>query len=449
MTSNDSEEHITESEANGDGGDVGAQPPTGLKRAWVMTSATSLALGLVTFLVAPLAARVLGPTERGRLVTIQLLPQLLADLSALGLGFAIIHFGARKRTSIGSLLRWSLRPALLGSVIMFTVGQVLAAPITRGAANDERLLRIYVLLCPLTAFMVLALESFRAIGDFKRWNTFVLLYGLTWPVALVVGIVPDDPSLELIVIVHLCAITLLLVVLWALVLRRHWHDRATPATTESDYIRYGLKSAASTIPRSANAKLDQVVMSFRVGRDDLGLYAAAVGWSGLTTPVMRGLIGVSMPHLSGAREDQVLARTRQLITSGLAAIAILGVGGFAATWLMWGPLYGSAYSSAMSAAMVLIPAALFLEYNAVLGNVLRSLDRPGLVAFLETGVLSLSTIALLVSLQFDPVLGPAIVSLATYVLACIIYAVLIARHLHVPTIRLIDIAALKPRRRVQ
>ena len=344
-------------------------------------------------------------------------------------------------------MRWSLRPALLGSVIMFSIGQLLAAPITRGSAADERLLRIYLLLCPLTAFMVIALESFRAIGDFRRWNTFLLLYGLTWPVALVVGIIPADPSLELIVIVHLSMISLLLVVLWTLVLRRHWNALAEPCTTKSDYIRYGLKSAASTIPRSANAKLDQVVMSFRVGRDDLGLYAAAVGWSGLTTPVMRGLIGVSMPHLSGAREDQVLARTRQLVTSGLAAIVILGLAGLAATLLMWGPLYGSAYSSAMSAAMVLIPASLFLEYNGVLGNVLRSLDRPGLVAMLETAVLTLSTIALLVSLQFDPVLGPAIVSLATYVLACMIYAVVIARHLEIPVIRLIDLAALNQRRR--
>ena len=412
-----------------------------------MTSATSLGLGLVTFAVAPIAARLLGPNGRGRLVTVQLLPQLLADLAALGIGFSIVHFGSRKPRSIGTLLRWSFRPALIGSVTMFAIGQLLAGRITRGSPSDEHLLRIYLVLCPLTAFMVIAIESLRAAGDYKRWNLFLFVYGLAWPAALVVGVIPSTPSLGLIVAVHLALISAILVVVWATVLRRSWRNRDEPATTQSNYVRYGLKSAASTIPRSANAKLDQVVMSFRVRRDDLGLYAVAVGWSGLTTPIMRGLIGVSMPHLSGAAPDQVLVRTRQLITSGLVAVGLLTVAGLAATWILWDPLYGSAYSSAISAAMVLIPAALFLEYNAVLGNILRSLDRPGLVAVLETGVLVASTIALLVSLQFDPVLGPAIVSLVTYLAACILYAIAIGRELKVRPTRLVDLSMIRlPRR---
>jgi hypothetical protein len=70
--------------------------------------------------------------------------------------------------------------------------------------------------------------------------------------------------------------------------------------------------------------------------------------------------------------------------------------------------------------------------------VLRSLDRPGMVALLEAGIMVVSTIALLAVLRIDEVMGPALVSLATYGIACIGYAYYICRQLDVPMRRLID-----------
>jgi O-antigen/teichoic acid export membrane protein len=90
-----------------------------LGTAWLLTTATNTTLGLAAFLVTPWAANILGPDNRGRLTAIQLVPQILADLSSVGLAFSIVHFGSARRSSIGTLLRWSAVPALGGTAVMF------------------------------------------------------------------------------------------------------------------------------------------------------------------------------------------------------------------------------------------------------------------------------------------------------------------------------------------
>jgi enterobacterial common antigen flippase len=409
-----------------------------LRPAWMLTSATNILLGLVAFVAAPLAARILGPEGRGRLVAIQLVPQILADLSAIGLGFAIIHFGARHPLSVGRLIRWSMWPVTVGSLVMMAIGNLIAGSIAGGDPHDERLMRWYLLLCPITAVTIVMLESLRAMGDFRNWNLFVLLRGISWPVALVVGLVGSSGALGAVVAAHLALSMGLLVILGWLAWSKSRRCAELPPVSPQTYVRYGMVSAVSTIPRSANAKLDQIVMTLVVSRDNLGLYAAAVGWSALTVPVLRGLTSITMPHISASEGEEAARRTRHIITLGVIAVLLLSVGGIAVTLLLWGPVYGPEFRPALTAAVVLIPAALLLEFNAVLGNVLRSLDRPGAVALLESGVMVVSTAALLAVLPIDEVLGPAWVSLVAYGLGCLLYSLFIARQLEIPLARLLD-----------
>jgi O-antigen/teichoic acid export membrane protein len=186
--------------------------------------------------------------------------------------------------------------------------------------------------------------------------------------------------------------------------------------------------------------MDQLVMAALVTKNDLGLYAAATGWSQITLPVMRGLIAVSMPFVSGSDEGNRLARVTRLMTLGIISVVVLGVGGILATLLLWGPLYGPEYSSALPAALVLVVASLLLQYNGLLGNILRSLNRPGLVTWIEAGILVFSTIALLGALQIQPVMGAAMVSLLTYTLAALVYGKQISTRLQIHTRRLFDFA---------
>lgn len=410
-----------------------------LRRDWLFTTGTSLVIGLVVFVTAPVAANRLGPAGRGTLVTVQLLPQILAQLASLGLGFATIHFGARERRSVRVFWRWSLRRCAIGSLAMFALGQLLA-PVITSNASDERMLRVYLLLCPLQAFVEIPYEILRALGLYRSWNGFTFLTQMIWPIALLIGVLQPTPSLWMVVWLHLALMLMVLVVINLMVFRATEGRSNQPEAQLPDFMSYGLKSALSTIPSSANAKLDQLVMAAIVSKPDLGLYAAAAGWSQLTLPVMRGLIAVSMPFVSGSSEEERPARVTRLVTLGAGSVLVLGVGGILATLVLWGPLYGPDFRSALPAAMVLMVASLLLQYNGVLGNIIRSLDRPGLVTIIESGVLVLSTAALIVALHISPVMGAAVVSFLTYSLAAVIYAHYIGRNTGLPAVRLIDVA---------
>lgn len=409
-----------------------------LRRDWAVTTATTVVVGLIIFVAAPVAATRLGPEGRGTLVTVQLLPQILANLASVGLGFSIIHFGAKRPMSARTLWRWSLRRCAAGAAVTWALGQ-LVAPLITDSADDERMLRIYLLLCPLLAFTAVPLEMLRALGRFVTWNAFTFLNQVLWPIVLLIGVLQPVPSLWLVVWLHLAATALVLFLLvWVgLKITRDRSER--PATERPEFLHYGLKSAFSTIPTSANAKLDQLVMAAFISTSELGLYAAAAGWSQLSLPVMRGLMAVSMPFVSGAEDSERVARVRRLTTLGAASVVVLGLGGILATLVLWGPLYGEEFRSALPAALVLMVAGLLLQYNAVLGNILRSLDRPGLVTWIESCVLVLSVAALVVVLQFSPVFGAAVVSLLTYLTAAIAYGAFIAARTDQQMSKLIDL----------
>lgn len=413
-----------------------------LRKDWLTTTATSIVIGVIVFAAAPIAANRLGAAGRGTLVTVQLLPQIFADLASVGLGFAVIHYGSQRPGSIRQLWKWSLARCALGAVVTFAAGHAIA-PLLTNNIDDERMLRIYLLLCPILAFTTVPLEALRALGRFASWNAFTFIRQVAWPVALLTGVLQPTPSLWLVVWLHLASAAIILVILHVVLWRLTRGDEAEPTVDRSGYLRYGVKSALSTIPASANAKLDQLVMTALVTKDQLGLYAAASGWSQMSLPVMRGLIAVSMPFVSAAGEDNRVERVRRLCTLGMASVVVLGVGGLGVTAVLWRPLYGAEFAPALAAALVMMIATLLLQYNALLGNVLRSLERPGLVALIEGAIVAGSTAALLVVLRLSPVTGAALVSLLTYMVASATYSVIIGRRLGVAPTSLIDVTAVR------
>ena len=141
---------------------------------------------------------------------------------------------------------------------------------------------------------------------------------------------------------------------------------------------------------------------------------------------------IAMPHVSGAgdREGQV-SRARQIVTFAVcAALALVGIG-VVMTLVLWIPLYGPSFRDALPVALVLIPAALVLELTAILGNVLRSLDRPGTVALIETLMMVGSVLMLLAALQIDPLMGPAVASLLSYSLTAVAMLAVVCAQLRV------------------
>jgi len=158
----------------------------------------------------------------------------------------------------------------------------------------------------------------------------------------------------------------------------------------------------------------------------LGQYAVAVSLSMLAAPLVMAFGNVAFPSL--ARGERV-ADTIRVATRGSALVSILSV----VMILVAGPfmvprLFGAGYGHVTALLLVLAPGAAVVVVNQVLGDVLRGLGRPGVVALYEwIGVIStVGGLALLVP-RFD-VMGAAITSTVTYTIVFVLLRRAVARH---------------------
>jgi O-antigen/teichoic acid export membrane protein len=395
---------------------------------WAMTTMVDFSVGGLVFILAPVSARILGVEGRGTLAAVQLVPVLLAQFSSVGTGYSLIHFGSKHVSGIKVFLRRSLYSAVAGSLVFYVIGQLVAASIALNP-TEESMVRVYLFLCPLSALTAVMLDALRTLGLFVRWNVFTALRLLIWPISLLVGILQTPPSMWLIILLHLSLAAALLVILSVEIWRVFGVSSETidegsidiDEVTTRKYIKFGLNSLLGTIPAAANARLDQVIMISLVAKEELGLYAVAVGWSYITVPIMRSFALVTQSLTSSKVGEAQKDYIQKVITVGAVTGVLVLVPSWALTLILWAPLYGQEYRSALASAMVMLLVSTLLQQNALLANMLRSFESPTTVSMVEFPILLVGIPLLFIALKFEPVLGATLVSLATAVTANILF----------------------------
>jgi O-antigen/teichoic acid export membrane protein len=188
--------------------------------------------------------------------------------------------------------------------------------------------------------------------------------------------------------------------------------------------RYGLAQLAAVTPASVNAYLDQLVLSQLVPPADLGRYAIAVSITLVPVPLVSAIGNVAFPRLAARRA--VLDGTRRLplvaaAASAATATAILLPIAASAYWVI-PEVFGPAYRGAVPLLWILTPGGIFLACGQVVGDLLRGLGRPGLVAAAQ-GFAAVFTVILLVALL--PSTGVAAAAIASTVAYGVALAVML------------------------
>ncbi len=148
--------------------------------------------------------------------------------------------------------------------------------------------------------------------------------------------------------------------------------------------RFGLKTQFASIASQANLRADQAVMSFILSPGQIGQYVVAVAVSGILNPFLTALAVVILPRASNTHDIVEGARLviRHVQLAFLLALPVLVLATiFMPNMLIF--LFGEMYAPATLAARVLVAASIFQGKNAVLGNSLRGLGRPGSPAIAE------------------------------------------------------------------
>lgn len=389
------------------------------------TAGFNLAATGVSATTGVMLARWLGPSGRGDYAAVTSFFGLTLVVFELGLGSSVVfHVSKFKRahadyvwTAAGLLIPLALGAALVSVVLGVTI------------FGDSSSRRAAFLVLPFSIVFGFAITpAYFALQslDLDSWNAA----RLSQPLIFILLIVGAHQVVTLNVSLVIILMTVSLAFQTALAWWRYARVSSQRGRFRTEHIRpmlrFGILNMSSSAPNAFNSRFDQIVLAVMVSSAALGQYAVAVSLSVLAAPLVMAFGHVAFPSL--ARGERVL-ETIRTATRGSVLVSVVSI----ALILVAGPflvplIFGPGYQPVTRLLLVLAPGAAVVVVNQVLGDVLRGLGRPGVVAVCEwIGVIStIGGLVLLVPLL--GVMGAALTSTVTYVIVYVFLRRAVSRH---------------------
>jgi O-antigen/teichoic acid export membrane protein len=377
------------------------------------TNAVTACIGLVT---GVLAARLLGPQGRGELAAIQAWPTAIAYLSLMGLAEATVYFSACEPNKAGRYFSSGTTLALMfGLPVGMAAYFLMPAFLTAQTAQVVHAARWYLLIIPVLCVVSMPFSVLRGRNDLVVWNVLRVTPNISWLLVLVGAWALGAATPEVLAFAFLAALIVLSVPVLAVSRRR------TPGSFRPDHrlwkpmLRYGLPSAGASVPQMFNLRLDQMLMAALLPPHLLGLYVAAVAWSGAAGPATNAIGAVIFPRvasqLQGSTQVETLGRASRMGTASAAALC--------GCLLLLTPLavpllFGRRFVAAIPAALILTVGGAVLGLNNILQEGVRGLGDTKAVLWSELSGLVVTVGALLLLLRPYGIVGAAVASLLAY-----------------------------------
>jgi O-antigen/teichoic acid export membrane protein len=365
-----------------------------------------------------LAARVLGPTVRGEYAAVISWFGVLLLTGEMGQSAAVCFYVARDPANARGYVATSRTMMMVTGTLALVGGFFLAPVLAHGNPGLAGAYRI-AFSGSILAFIVTSYTFALQATSMSRWN----LVRVSQPALALAGVILLDRmrllTLDTAIGTVLVTITLQLGCAYYLCYR----SGLVPGRARSALVRplakYGLSQLAAVTPTTVNSYLDQLVLSQVVPPADLGRYAIAVSITTLPVPLVSAIGNVAFPWLAAQRTVAPGSRRLQLAaaaaSAGLAAAIALPVAA-SASWLI-PAVFGPAYRGAVPLLWILTPGGIFLACGQVVGDLLRGLGRPGLVATAQGLAAVFTVVLLLVLLPSTGVAAAAIASTVAYGMA--------------------------------
>lgn len=376
-----------------------------------------------------LAARMLGPENRGYLALIAIFPPALAQLGSCGLPLAATYYIGQNAQRAAKVIRLLARPALLQAGVVIALHLVIVLVLFRERPHD---IWIAAVISLAAGPGLLAQQYGLAILQGRRnFASFNVLWMLS-PILYAAGTV-------LLFVIHggfLLAVTLAWVAsqvaagILAVVLGIHStqrNDRSSEPLQLRPMLAFGLRGLFGSSSPVDLFRIDQAVVGIVLSPAALGLYVVGVAFMVLPRFLAERIGAVAYPTVA-AQPDPGLARRSMwkyffvAMAVCLPVVALLEIGA--------GPLvrffFGSAFTEAIPLVRTLLVGAVFLSARRILSEGVRGLGYPGKSTVAELiSWLFLLPALLLLSPRFG-VEGAAFAYSASYAVSLAMLLVLIA-----------------------
>jgi O-antigen/teichoic acid export membrane protein len=395
-----------------------------LKRRLSDVSAASVsgttALNLITILCGVgsgvTLARSLGPANRGELAAALLWPGLFVLFADMGLGFAFAYGAAKWKDRLNDL--WSLSLVLgllLGAVAMLAGWLIL--PRLSGHLSVEGHLAMKVALGAIPFILMSGYEAYVLLGlqhvaDYNAARVTAPAANLITVVLVAVSGRAGVLNYSLAYLATQVVAFLFCTLLFYLRMRPRFSMRFDLVTS---LFSYGIRTQLGSLAGQANLRLDQSIMSLWVKPESLGFYVVAVSISAIAAPLLNALAVFALPGTAHADSGNHagLVTARHLKQALLFSLPVTLLWIAIMPWILPG-FFGRDYVPAVLSAQILTVASLIQGLNAILGNSLRGLGRPGLTAVAEGGGMVVTAVLLFLLLPLLGIAGAAITSVGAY-----------------------------------
>jgi O-antigen/teichoic acid export membrane protein len=403
------------------------------RRSLGINFAANAVLGLLGIASGALAAHLLHPSGRGQLAAIQVVALFLTVAGMVGMSDAIVFRLARTPKHGGKQLSTALGIGFVGSVVAALLAAPLLGVLMRSMSSATvTTTRWFLVSCPVLALILIWQGALRGCQRFASWNGIRIALALGWVLALVTSAVVERPTAAVVSAIYLGILVVVFLPTARLVARRgiegpYGFDRRQMRPL----LRFGLPAVGASLPQFLNLRLDQLMLTAFVHSSQLGLYAAAAGFSWIVNPILQAIATLSFPRIA-ATENADRRREQFLFTSRFSlVVSILVVLGLAAvTPVSFTLLNGSEFSPAVHLAVMLVFAGGILGYAYILEEGVRGLGKPSLALYAELSGLGVTVVALGVAVPIIHIEGAAVASILGYSTSLVVVAIGATRTLH-------------------
>jgi O-antigen/teichoic acid export membrane protein len=333
-----------------------------------------------------LSARLLGPTDRGYLALLILIPSTIAQVGSLGISLATTYYIARRPSSWPAVVRVVRQPALV-QVAVLTATHVAVVAFLIAGKPDRFVLAALVSLGSVPASYALeyGLAILQGRQQFGLFNVLRILPNFVYAGLLIVLAIASSGGLTIILTSSLVATVAAgaLALLNALAAPPDENGRSD-APSRRQLLRFGLQSYLGYVSPVESFRVDQLYVGAVFPPATLGIYVVATSFTNLSRFIGQSIGLVAAPHvasLSNASEQRRAAWRFFFLASGLCG----GITLFLVLIVPWITplLFGDEFSEAGGLAQVLLLGAFFLAIRRTLTDGARGCGLPALGSIAE------------------------------------------------------------------
>ncbi len=359
-----------------------------------------------------LAARLLGPENRGHLALLTLIPVVICQLGMLGVEKAVSYHIARNEKAIASIVATARQLGVIQSILCSVINGVVLWSLMGGDANEVRWSAAITMMVPVTIFIrnyVLAIlqgmRLFRAYNFQRNVQPFLYAAGLLLLWSL------HEPSL--LVATGIWTLTSIVsatigIISVARALPRDARSEV-PTPSAGELMRFGAKGFLGSASPLETFRLDQAAVGLFLSPAMLGIYVASLAFTNLPRFVSQSVGMIAFPHIAGQPNDKLAARSMwRFFWLSLAMSIMIATPLIVAAPVLVPLAFGEDFRDAIAPMQILLIGSVIFGARRTLGDGMRGRGMPLATTWAEIASWVCLVPALVIFVQWSELKGIAV-----------------------------------------